>query len=162
MQKGENNFAYIDGANLHKGAKELGWELDYKRFRKWLSDKFNVTTAYLFVGLMPDRKDLYTKLQEFGYVLVYKEVTYDGTGKVKGNCDADLVLKAAVDFFEKKFDTAVLVTSDGDYACLLKFLKEKNVFKSLVSPNNKCSFLLRKLNIPIVYLDTQKRKLERQ
>ncbi len=162
MQKGENNFAYIDGANLHKGAKELGWELDYKRFRKWLSDKFNVTTAYLFVGLIPDRKDLYTKLQEFGYVLVYKEVTYDGTDKVKGNCDADLVLKAAVDFFEKKFDTAVLVTSDGDYACLLKFLKEKNVFKSLVSPNNKCSFLLRKLNIPIVYLDTQKRKLERQ
>ena len=162
MQKGENNFAYIDGANLHKGAKELDWELDYKRFRKWLSDKFNVTTAYLFVGLIPDRKDLYTKLQEFGYVLVYKEVTYDGTDKVKGNCDADLVLKAAVDFFEKKFDTAVLVTSDGDYACLLKFLKEKNVFKSLVSPNNKCSFLLRKLNIPIVYLDTQKRKLERQ
>ena len=72
MQKGENNFAYIDGANLHKGAKELDWELDYKRFRKWLSDKFNVTTAYLFVGLIPDRKDLYTKLQEFGYVLVYK------------------------------------------------------------------------------------------
>ena len=162
MQKRENNFAYIDGANLHKGAKELGWELDYKRFRKWLSDKFNVTTAYLFIGLIPDKKDLYTKLQEFGYVLVYKEVTYDGTDKVKGNCDADLVLKAAVDFFEKKFDTAVLVTSDGDYACLLKFLREKNVFKSLVSPNNKCSFLLRKLNIPIVYLDTQKRKLERQ
>ena len=162
MQKRENNFAYIDGANLHKGAKELGWELDYKRFRKWLSDKFNVTTAYLFIGLIPDKKDLYTKLQEFGYVLVYKEVTYDGTGKVKGNCDADLVLKATVDFFEKKFDTAVLVTSDGDYACLLKFLREKNVFKSLVSPNNKCSFLLRKLNIPIVYLDTQKRKLGRQ
>lgn len=25
----ENNFAYIDGANLHKGIVELGWRIDY-------------------------------------------------------------------------------------------------------------------------------------
>ncbi len=84
MAKNENNFAYIDGANLHKGVADLGWALDYKRFRVWLKDKYNIETAYLFIGLIPGNKDLYTKLQEMGYVLVYKEVTYDGAGKVKG------------------------------------------------------------------------------
>lgn len=39
MQQKENNFAYIDGANLHKGIKELGWIVDYKRFRKYLYEK---------------------------------------------------------------------------------------------------------------------------
>jgi len=31
MRVTENNFAYIDGANLHKGVGTLGWHLDYKK-----------------------------------------------------------------------------------------------------------------------------------
>ena len=154
--------AYIDGANLHRGTKNLGWNLDYKRFRVWLRDKYHVETAYLFIGLIPKNKDLYTFLQEAGYILVYKEITYDSDGKVKGNCDADLVLKMTSDFYEKSFDQAVLVSSDGDYAGLVKFLKEKKSFRALVSPSNNCSFLLRKLNIPIVYLDEKKGILRKQ
>lgn len=152
--------AYIDGANLHKAIDELGWKLDYSRFRKWLGDKYHIQYAYLFIGLMPKNKDLYTQLQEQGYTLVYKEVTYDGKGKAKGNCDSELVLKATVDFYEKHFDQAILISSDGDYACLVDFLKKKNSFHTLLSPGKKCSFLLRKLNIPIVYLDDQRKKFE--
>ena len=99
MKKQENNFAYIDGANLHKGIKSLGWKLDYRVFRRWLEQKYNIKEVYLFIGLVPKHKDLYTFLQKCGYILVYKEVTYDGDGKVKGNCDADLVLNAMRDFY---------------------------------------------------------------
>ena len=151
---------YIDGANLHKGINELGWKLDYARFQKWLRDKYRAEHIYLFIGLMPNQKNLYTFLQEVGYTLVYKEITYDGTGKVKGNCDAELVLKLVSDYYEKRFNGAVLVSSDGDYAGTVNFLKERGAFKMQVSPNNKCTFLLRKINIPIVYLDTQRGKLE--
>lgn len=35
-EDGANNIAYIDAANLHKGLANLGWRLDYKRFRVWL------------------------------------------------------------------------------------------------------------------------------
>ena len=152
--------AFIDGANLHKGVIELGWKLDYGRFRIWLKDKFNVVNAYIFLGLIQTHKDLYAVLQEMGYILVYKEVTYDGAGKIKGNCDADLVLKTVVDYYEKKFNQAVIVSSDGDYAGLVKFLREKQALASVISPSNKCSYLLRKLNIPLTYLDTQRKKLE--
>lgn len=154
-----NNFAYIDGANLHKGIQELGWKLDYRRFRVWLKEKYGVARAYIFLGLVPGNNDLYTNLQEAGFTLVFKETTYDHDGKTKGNCDADLVLKAAVDYFEKNFSMAILVSSDGDYACLAKFMKEKGALRTLVSPSDKCSFLLRKLNVPLVYLDTQKNVL---
>src|SRR4030043_240960 len=160
-EKGENNnIAYIDGANLYNGIKSLGWELDYARFRNWLTEKYLVKRVYLFIGLVSKHKDLYTKLQEAGFTLVFKETTYDGEGNIKGNCDADLVLKAAIDYFEKNFGRVILVSSDGDYACLVKFFKEKKVFSSLISPSNKCSFLLRKLNVPLVYIDTQRNKLK--
>lgn len=35
-----------------------------------------------------------------GFTLIFKEVVYDGDGKPKGNCDADLVLQATRRGFE--------------------------------------------------------------
>lgn len=155
------NFAYIDGANLYKAVKELGWRLDYQRFRVWLKEKYNVQKAYLFIGLIPKNKDLYTYLQESGFTLVYKEVTYDGTGKPKGNCDADLVLQMVRDAYENNYDKAVLVASDGDYAGLVKFLHDKNKLEVVLSPSveQKCSILLKRTNVPISYIYEQKSTL---
>ncbi len=161
MKKELNNYAYIDGANLHRGITDLGWKLDYARFRVWLSEKYGAQRAYIFIGLMPKNKDLYTYLQECGFTLIFKEVVYGGDGKPKGNCDADLVLQAARDTYENKFDTAVIVSSDGDYASLVKFLQEKNKLKTILSPSipKKCSILLKRTNAPITYLHGVKDKI---
>lgn len=156
----ENTTAYIDAANLHKGVQEMGWELDYRRFRVWLHERYSVERAYLFMGLVPKYKDMYTRLQEAGFTLVFKEVTMDGDGRVKGNCDADLVLWAVRDAFEHATQRAVLVSSDGDYAGLVKFLLERQQFATVLSPGSKCSILLKRTNASIAYLSQQRTKLE--
>ena len=132
-----NNFAYIDGANLHNGIIGFGWKLDYARFRVWLTEKYKIKNAYIFIGLIPRYKELYKYLQESGFTLVFKEVVYDGDGKPKGNCDADLVLQAARDAYENKFEKAIIISSDGDYASLVKFLKERGKLKTILSPHTK-------------------------
>lgn len=164
MDKKENNYAYIDGANLYKGISDLGWKLDYASFRVWLTEKYSVEKAYIFIGLIPSYKDLYKYLQESGFILVYKEVVYDGDGKPKGNCDADLVLQTVVDTYEKKFNKAIIVSSDGDYASLVSFLKLKQKIRVILSPanKNKCSILLKKTNISITYLYDVQRLIEVQ
>ena len=116
MKLKSHNFAYIDGANLHHGVKALGWKLDYKRFRVWLSEKYGVDKAYIFIGLIPKNQGLYKYLQEAGFILVFKEVVYDSDGKAKGNCDAELVLKTVSDYYTKAFAKCILVTGDGDFA----------------------------------------------
>jgi len=158
----ENNFAYIDGANLNNALKEFRWNLDYRKFRIWLSEKYKVKQAYIFIGLIPKYKNLYKYLQESGFALIFKEVVYDGTGKPKGNCDADLVLQTTCDAYENRFDKAVVVTSDGDYASLIKFLIERNKLSVILSPSNpeKCSILLKRTNAHISYINDQKLKLE--
>jgi len=70
------------------------------------------------------------------------------------------VLRAAIDHFEGKFNEAVIVSSDGDYVGLVRFLNERFVFNVLLSPANKCSYLLWKSGVRIVYLDSQRNKLE--
>jgi len=163
-KKTKNNFAFIDAANLHKGVQSLKWKLDYKRFRVWLKEKYSVSTAYLFIGLIPKYNELYTKLQEDGFTIVYKEVVYDGDGRPKGNCDADLVVKTMQDAYENVFDKAVIVTSDGDYARLIKFLIEKDKFEVILSPASvkKCSILLKRTKAKISYLNDQKSILSAQ
>jgi len=161
MIKKENNFAFIDGNNLYQGIKSLGWKIDFVRFRKWLSDKYGVTRAYYFIGLIPKEKDLYKALQEAGFTLVFKEIVYNGSGEVKGNCDADLVLQSVIDVYEDLCDKQIIVTSDGDYASLVKFLIDKNKLRVLLSPNNskKCSILLKRTNAKITYLGDVKNKI---
>ena len=154
-------IAYIDGANLHRGIDGLGWKLDYRRFRSWIRQKYFIDQAYLFIGLMPKHAALYTSLQNAGYTLVFKEVVYDGAGKAKGNCDADLVVRAMRDYFELDSKKVVLVSSDGDYAPLVNFWLEKRVSCTVVSPAplKKCSILLKKTGIPILCLNDVQQKL---
>ncbi|MEK7108046.1 MAG: NYN domain-containing protein [Patescibacteria group bacterium] len=164
MTSSQNNIAYIDGANLHKGIAALGWQLDYHRFRVWLREKYGVQVAYLFIGLIPRYKDLYTFLQKNGFTLVFKEVVFDGTGQPKGNCDADLVLQASRDVYQTTFHQAVLVASDGDYAPLVKFLMESEKMCAVLSPStaSKCSVLLKRTGVRISYLNDQRKQLERK
>ncbi|MBI4437928.1 NYN domain-containing protein [Candidatus Uhrbacteria bacterium] len=161
MENHPATIAYIDAANLHKGVAGLGWKLDYRKFRSWIRQKYTVDEACIFIGLMPKYAALYTSLQNSGYKLIFKEVVYDGTGKAKGNCDADLVLQAVRNHFEMGITKAVLVSSDGDYAPLVNFWLEKSISCIVVSPAplKKCSILLKKTGVPILCLNDVKHKL---
>lgn len=163
-QQEQNNYAFIDGANLHSALTNVDWTLDYARFRVWLADKYHVSRAYIFIGLIPKYKDLYAYLQKSGFVLVFKEVIYDSVGKPKGNCDADLVLQVVCDAYENNFDKAIIVASDGDYASLVKFLQKQNKITAIVSPAfpKKCSILLKRTNVPISYINDQQAILKTQ
>lgn len=158
------NIAYIDVANLHKALKTyLQWTLDYARFRVWLKEKYKVERAYIFIGLIPKYKNLYTYLSECGFTLVFKEVVYqNGSTKPKGNCDSDLLMQAMEDFYENELEKAVLVASDGDYAPMVKKLLDKGRIETILSPalEDKCSILLKRTGALIAYINDQKSILE--
>ena len=157
------NIAYIDAANLDKALRlTLLWQLDYKKFRVWLSDKYKVERAYIFIGLIPKYKDLYTYLQECGFTLIFKDVLFDKTGKAKGNCDSDLLMQASADLYEGDLNKAIIVASDGDYAPLIKVLMVKNRLEMILSPApaEKCSILLKRTNASIAYVNDQRSLLE--
>jgi uncharacterized LabA/DUF88 family protein len=131
----ENNYAFIDSQNLNLSIKELGWGLDFFRFRRYLKDKYGVSQAFLFIGYIEGNNKLYTSLQRAGYVCIFKPTLKYKDGSIKGNCDAELVLQAMIEY--NNFDLAVIVTGDGDLYCLTKYLIENNKLKALIVPNKK-------------------------
>jgi len=157
-----NNYAFIDSQNLNKGIQSLGWKLDHRRFRIYLKEKYNVETAYLFIGYIPHNQKLYDFLQKAGYIVKFKPVILDKNGDHKGNVDADLVLQTLIDFYEKHFDKAVIITSDGDFYSLVNFLYQPNRLETILSPCRKtCAILLRQAaKEKIAFMENLQGKLE--
>jgi uncharacterized LabA/DUF88 family protein len=87
-------------------------------------------------------------------------VTPDG---VKGNCDAELVLKVVSDYYEENFDSCVLLSGDGDFSCLVNFLARKKALCALIVPSEaRCSLLLKRAWQSIVTLDKHYKKFSRK
>jgi len=160
MKKDLVNIAYIDNTNLYKGCEAEGFKLDYIKFRDYLTDKHGAKTAYMFIGFVPGNEEMYRQFQQWGYTLVFKPTVLNGH-EIKGNCDAELVLQAVSDYYENNFKKAILVSSDGDFACLVKFLLKKDRFEFLLSPRggNKCSSLLRRTEARVVFLPQIKERI---
>src|SRR5438552_3845641 len=134
-------YAFIDSQNLNLGVRSSGWQVDYKKFRLYLKNRYNVDRAFMFIGFVANNQKLYTRLQEAGFILVFKpSVRYFENGKetVKGNVDAELVLHAAAIEYTN-YDKAIIVSGDGDFACLLQFLDDKGKLLHVFTPNDKYS-----------------------
>ena len=163
-------YAFIDSQNLnlgtskdiYKGKRQIyrGWKLDYKKFRKYLLDKFRVSKALLFIGYIRENEKLYHHLKSCGYELVYKPTTKDRDGKPKGNVDAELVLYAAAIEYSN-YDKAVIVSGDGDFYCLHEFLEKKDKLFKIIIPNRHSeSSLLKGYQKHKIFLYREKESLE--
>jgi uncharacterized LabA/DUF88 family protein len=166
MSRELKNYAFIDGQNFHKSVKEMEGELealevylDLQEFRVHLTEKHHVKIAYYFIGYLQKNTNLYTALQNQGYELKFKEVAVH-EDEIKGNVDVNLTLQSMIDI--DKYEKAVIVTSDGDYSCLVEYLHSRRKLECvIVCSRGGSSHLLRKLHdrIKIFYLDDIMRDL---
>ncbi len=136
-------YAFIDGQNLYSGVRQLGWRADYGKLRAYLARHYGVTTAFYFLGYMQTQQKLYAGLTRAGYILVFKPVVQGAAHSPKGNVDADLVLRAMIEYPD--YDQAVLVTGDGDFYCLVDYLNSQGKLRMVLAPNRQfCSGLLKR------------------
>ena len=103
------------------------------------------------------------ELQKAGYIIIFKPTLIYKDGTTKGNCDAELVLHAMIEY--PNYDRAVLVSGDGDFFCLAEYLRDKSKLEAVLVPDqNKYSALLKKINKKdrkyLVFLEDAKNKIE--
>lgn len=175
--KKPNVYAFIDSQNLNLGTQKVGFKMDWRKFRQYLADKYNVTHAFMFIGYMAENESLYELMHELGYLVALKP-TLDISSQqpsngeaaegqhtskpdekpvVKGNIDADLVLYAMKEF--PNYDKAIIVSGDGDFLSLIEYLAEQNKLLNVMTPNWQYSSLLKQFEDRIVRIDQLKREL---
>lgn len=154
------NYAFIDSQNLILGMQRLGWKIDYKKLQVYLKEKYRVKKIYWFTGFLSKNCKLYEFLENTGYTLIFKPVSISG-GKIKGNCDGDMILQAMIDF--NSYEKAIIITSDGDFYSLVNHLYVNGKLEKVWSPyKRECSWILqRAAREKIYFIDMARDKLER-
>ena len=171
--KKSNNYAFIDNQNLNVTVQNLGWKIDWRRFRKFLYDRYQVSQAYMFIGYMPEHEEMYEFLHDAGYAIVLKP-TYDLTRPqpevngekvkeedkrhIKGNVDVELVLWAMREI--NKYDKAILVSGDGDFYSLVEYLEARGKLAKILTPSGHYSALFNKYEKYIERIDKSRHHLE--
>ena len=136
MIKKQKVYAFIDSQNLNLGIRDQDWELDFKRFRIYLKDKYKVSKAFLFIGFIEKNQKLYSFLKRSDYHLIFKP-TLISKHEVKGNVDAELVLHTMIEY--PNYKKAIIVSGDGDFHCLIEYLLKQK--KLLVLVKQFCLFM---------------------
>ena len=159
MTPDANNYAFIDSQNLNLSIREQGWILDFYKFRLYLSRKYGITKAFIFIGYVWENQALYTNLQKDGFILVFKPTLKLPDGRAKGNVDAELVLHTMIEY--PNYDKALIVTGDGDFYCLVEYLLKTDKLLKLMIPNKeKYSSLFRKMMPHVIFMNNLRGLLE--
>lgn len=175
-KKSKQVYAFIDNQNLNATIQNLGWKIDWRKFRKFLKDKYQVTQAFMFIGYVPEFEDMYEYLHDAGFNIVLKQ-TFDMTKPraeeekkteeekaaekerhIKGNVDTELVLWAMKEL--KDYDKAVLVSGDGDFFSLVEYLEEQGKLGKILTPSWQYSSLFNRYESYIHRIDKCRRELE--
>lgn len=107
---------FIDGANLYHTAKALGVDLNYLQLLSVLQAKSSTCQAFFYTGVNSNdsqQKQFLSWLQNNGYQVISKEVIQRTDGSMKANLDVELALDLVK--LANSYDTAILVSGDGDF-----------------------------------------------
>lgn len=128
IRRGKNavkTYAFIDASNIIYGARDQGWKIDLKKLLLYLKQKFSASKSFFYYGKdskSAQKEAFLRKLKKFGYTLRVKEIKRYGR-KSKANCDVDLTRDMLLKM--KEYQRALVLTGDGDFAPLLKYLISK-------------------------------------
>jgi len=136
---------YIDGANFFGGLRFINpkysdTKFDFERYIKKLVDKNQLISVYYYNAPLKQHYNpkIYwkqnkffnrlTKIDKFNVVLCRRQKRQNQDGgdyyTIKGD-DIHLAIDMLKDAYENKYDTAILISGDGDFAPLVKYVKQK-------------------------------------
>ena len=152
---------FIDGSNLFYAAIQLGIEIDYTKLLVRLTGGSRLLRAFFYTGV--DRTN--EKQQGFllwmrrnGYRVIAKDLVQLPDGSKKANLDVEI----AVDLMALvgSFDTAVIVSGDGDLAYAADAVSYRGARIEVVSLRSITSDSL--INVSDRYVDLDQIKEEIQ
>jgi uncharacterized LabA/DUF88 family protein len=143
---------FIDGSNLFYAALQLGIEIDYSKLLFRLTGGSRLLRSFFYTGV--DRTN--EKQQGFllwmrrnGYRVIAKDLVQLPDGSKKANLDVEI----AVDMMAlvSAYDTAILVSGDGDLAYAVDAVSYRGARVEVVSLRSMTSDSL--INVADRYID---------
>ena len=142
LREQERTAFFIDGANLYKAARNLGFDIDYKNLLAKTQAACQLVRASYYTAIQEDRDQDYSPLRPLvdwldynGYTMVTKttrEFTdQQGRKRFKGSTDIELVVDMML--LAERLDHIVLFSGNGDFRRCIEALQSRGVRVTAVS-----------------------------
>ncbi len=143
---------FIDGSNLFYAALQLGVEIDYTKLLYRLTGGSRLLRAFFYTGVDPTnekQQGFLLWMRRNGYRVIAKDLVQLPDGSKKANLDVEI----AVDLMALvgAYDTAVLVSGDGDLAYAVDAVSYRGARVEVVSLRSMTSDSL--INVADRYID---------
>lgn len=121
---------FVDGENAYYAQRSLGWFFDPRKLLDFFTAGSTIGDAFWYASqkMPPDAREqrFYGYLNHAGYTVRVKSIKYfrdEASGELTRKANLDLEL--AIDLFttSSQYDTAVLVTGDGDFERAVELLR---------------------------------------
>lgn len=145
---------FIDGSNLFYAALQLGIEIDYTKLLCRLTCGSRLLRSFFYTGVDPTnekQQGFLLWMRRNGYRVITKELVQLPDGSKKANLDVEI----AVDMLSLVgcYDTAVLVSGDGDLAYAVDAVSYRGIRVEVVSLRSMTSDSL--INVADRYIDLE-------
>lgn len=135
---------YIDAANIILSAESIGFDLDMTKLIRRLKDVFRGASILYFTGDFKSKQGEFHVLTKEGVEMVYKEI-YNESRKAKANCDVEISHRMTSDVLLHRPQRIVLLSGDGDFACLCDFTHSQNIdIKVMAFDPASCSRMIKR------------------
>ncbi len=143
---------FIDGSNLFYAALQLGIEIDYTKLLCRLTGGSRLLRSFFYTGVDPTnekQQGFLLWMRRNGYRVITKELIQLPDGSKKANLDVEI----AVDMIALVgcYDTAILVSGDGDLAYAVDAVSYRGIRVEVVSLRSMTSDSL--INVSDRYID---------
>lgn len=142
LRESEKAALFIDGANLYKAARALGFDMDYKSLLAKARNSCQLVRAYYYTAIQEDKDQDYSPLRPLvdwldynGYTMVTKtarEFT-DAMGKKRFKGSTDIELAVDMLSLAPKLDHIVLFSGNGDFKRAIEAVQAQAVRVTIVS-----------------------------
>ncbi len=142
LRESEKTAFFIDGANLYKAARNLGFDIDYKSLLATAQDACMLVRASYYTAMQEDRDQDYSPLRPLvdwldynGYSMVTKQTREftDSQGRKRFKGSTDIELATDLLLLAPKLDHIVLFSGNGDFRRAIEAVQAMGVRVTVVS-----------------------------
>jgi len=138
----EKTALFIDGANLYKAARVLGFDIDYKQLLSIAKDETMLVRAFYFTSIQEEKDQDYSPLRPLidwldynGYTMITKisREFVDGQGKKRYRGSTDIELAVEILTLAEHLDHIILFSGNGDFRRVIEAAQAKGTRVTIVS-----------------------------
>jgi len=125
----ERVIVFIDNSNIFKGFRKYNIKADYEKLKNTIIRDRVLQGIFLYEGVVypmsPEKKNWYEELSNrSGYVIKTSFDKIVSRGVIEKKVDIKIAIDIVSLAYENAYDTAVLVSGDGDFVPVVKKVKE--------------------------------------